>query len=99
LARPTERPRELAEVEQGGDELAPETRIAACRDDCRLKALSGGGLVSLGECSARCFEPLGEQRFRVSHVDTLPWRFDNKSSNRSAVKPLSVNCQRTGAWR
>jgi hypothetical protein len=69
---PAELPRELPEVEKGGGELPPETGIAARHNDCRVKALGGGGLVALGECSSRCIEPLAKQRFCVGHVHTVP---------------------------
>ena len=65
-------PRELPEIEEGGGELPPEPGIAARRDYCGMKAFGGSGLVSRGQCGARCIEPLGEQRFSVSHVHTLP---------------------------
>ena len=65
-------PRELSEIEEGGGELSPETGIAARREYCRAQGFGGGGLVPLNQCAARCVKPIGEQRFRVGHVPTLP---------------------------
>jgi hypothetical protein len=69
---PAELPRELPELEQGGGELQPETRLAARYNYCRVKGLGGGGFVPRGQRGARCSEPLGKQRFRVGHMHTVP---------------------------
>ncbi|HEV8445482.1 MAG TPA: hypothetical protein VGQ44_01635 [Gemmatimonadaceae bacterium] len=68
---PAELPRQLSELEEGDGELPPKAGIAAGRDYRRVKAFGGGGLVPFGQRNARRIEPLGKQRFSVSHVHTV----------------------------